>query len=234
MTELKSELDKITTGELVGYVVSEEECDAACAVVEKFKAHPAASQMLRDYYLSLHEADEEMAADIRVVAEKNGTFLFGLKTTSHRYFYICSDQEAVYLGEMDKGIQDNAILRFFGFKSADEFTANLGDNYDDLPPLAASTDRAAASTCVACGVSEGEIHILGCPVEQCPWCDQQLNRCNCRFDKLEVDAIEDEDLLDRFEDLLEREGRIVFSKAQNPSFPSAGADPPPGKIVVES
>jgi hypothetical protein len=233
MTKLKSELDKITTGELIRYVVSEEECDAACAVVEKFKGHPAASQLLRDYYLSLHEADDEMAVDIRVVAEKNGTFLFGLKTTSHRYYYICTEEEAVYLGDFDHGIQDSSILRFFGFKSSPEFTAAKPDNYDDLPALNTGTGAAVSSACVACGVSEGEVHILGCPVEQCPWCAEQLNRCNCRFEKLGVDAIEDEDLLDSFQELLEQQGRIVFKAGQNPSYPTAGSDPGPGKTAVE-
>ena len=114
MTKLKSELDKITPGELIRYVVSAEECDAACAVVEKFKGHPAASHLLRDYYLGLHEADDEMAVDIRVVEEKSGSFLFSLGSeteTSNKFFGAVK----IYLPwpskNIDQGLPGKAFQR---------------------------------------------------------------------------------------------------------------------------
>ncbi len=228
MTGLKSELDKVSTEELAYYAVGENERDAAVAVVRKFSKHRAASQLLRDYYLSLPEAREEMAADIRVVAQKQGNFLFALQTTAHCYFYLCSAGEALYLGEIDKGIDDSAVLSFFGYGSAGEFAAGMPEDYDDLPALAAGEDGAIAPTCVACGVGIGETHVLGCPIEQCPWCEAQLNRCHCRFEQLGVDVIEDEALLDRFEELLEERGRIAFVPGQNPAYPTAGSDPASG------
>jgi len=231
MTGLKSELDKVTTEELAHYAVGENERDAAVAVVRKFSKHQAASQLLRHYYLSLPEAREEMAADIRVVAQKQGNFLFALQTTAHRYFYLCSSAQALYLGEIEKGIDDSAILGYFGYGSVGEFDARMPEDYDDLPTLAASEDGTIAPTCVACGVGIGETHILGCPIEQCPWCEAQLNRCPCRFEKLGVDRIEDETLLDRFEELLEERGRIAFDPGQNPSYPIAGSDPAPGDTM---
>jgi hypothetical protein len=54
-----------------------------------------------------------------------------------------------------------------------------------------------------------------------------LSHCNCRFDQLGVCTIEDDQQLDRFELLLERQGRIPFKSGQNPSYPTAGNDPPP-------
>lgn len=224
MPGLTSELDQLTTEELAFYVVGEHEQDAARAVVEKFRHHQVASQLLRSYYLNLPEAREEMATDIRLVAEKQGTSLFALQTTGHCYFYLCSPEQSLYLGEVGAGIQDKPILNFFGFASADEFAAKMPDTYEELPPVTGEEDL-RVSACVACGVCDGELHILGCPVELCPWCASQLSVCNCRFDKLGVDSIEDEVLLDRFEELLEKKGRVAFAQEQNPAYPTAGSDP---------
>ncbi len=231
MTGLKSELDRVTTEELAHYAVSENERQAAVAVVKKFSKHRAASQLLRHYYLSLPEAREEMAADIRVVAQKQGNFLFALQTTAHRYFYLCSAEEAVYLGETEKTVVDSTVLSFFGYAGNDEFNARMPGTYDELPSLASNEDGTIAPTCVACGVGIGETHILGCPIEQCPWCEAQLNHCHCRFEQLGVEVIEDEILLDRFEELLKEQGRIVFMPEQNPAYPTDGTDRPFGDSV---
>jgi hypothetical protein len=67
----------------------------------------------------------------------------------------------------------------------------------------------------------GEYHLLGCPVEICPWCDGQLSRCGCRFEQLGVDVLEDEEDLEELERILEEKGRIPYSEEQYPSYPSA-------------
>lgn len=66
---------------------------------------------------------------------------------------------------------------------------------------------------------EGEEHLLGCVVEVCPWCEGQLNSCNCRFEQLEVDELLDEEQLEKFEDLLNAKGRVPFVKGHKPAYP---------------
>jgi hypothetical protein len=224
MKGLAAEFEKVKTEVLVQYVVSETELPQALDVLHKFAFHPIATAVLRNYYAALPEAREEMACDLRVVAERQKTYLFALKTTCNQYLYLGADSVILYIGAYEQGISDREILRFFGFKDTKHFKQSIPGTFEDLQTL---QDEKNAAVCVACGTAEGELHILGCPVEQCPWCDGQLSRCNCRFDHLGVEQIDDVDLLERFEELLELKGRIAFEKAQSPSFPTAGDDPGP-------
>lgn len=73
--------------------------------------------------------------------------------------------------------------------------------------------------CPVCSAAEGEYHLLGCPVEICPWCDGQLSRCSCRFAQLGVDMLEDEKELEELERLLKEKGRIPYAREQRPSYP---------------
>ena len=41
--------------------------------------------------------------------------------------------------------------------------------------------------CGDCGVSEGELHELGCDMECCPFCGHQLISCDCCYDLLNID-----------------------------------------------
>lgn len=224
MTGLATEFEKVKTEVLIQYVVSESELPKALDVLRKFKFHSVATGVLRNYYAALPYAREEMACDLRVVAERQNTYLFALKTTDNQYLYLGTDTDVLYIGAYQQGISDPEILSFFGFKDAKKFKESVPSSFEELQPLQDERNRIV---CVACGVAEGEIHILGCPVEQCPWCDGQLSRCNCRFDHLGVDEIDDLTLLEGFEELLERKGRIPFKKDQGPSFPIAGDDPGP-------
>jgi len=224
MTGLAAEFENVKTEVLVKYVVSESELPEALDVLKRFEFHSIATGVLRNYYAALPEAREEMACDLRVVAERQKTYLFALKTTHNQYLYLGSDGDVIYIGTYEQGISDLEILCFFGFKDAKNFKDSVPTSFEDLQPLQDEKNR---TVCVACGAAEGELHILGCPVEQCPWCDGQLSRCNCRFDHLGIDQIDDVDLLERFEDLLEQKGRIAFKKDQSPSFPTAGDDPGP-------
>ncbi len=226
MSELEQEVAQLDLRVLIEYGVAPEHKKQALAVYERFRRSAAAVALLRCYYSDLPESREEMAVDLKIVASRQGSELVVLQSTDHDYLYLYATGQALFLGEFKDGIEDERILRHFDFASSDDFWKKTAAEPADLPSMPTDvTDSSAA--CVACGVSPGEVHILGCPVEQCPWCQAQLNHCNCRFDKLGVSVIEDDEQLDRFEELLEDKGRIVFTAEQNPSYPTAGSDPPP-------
>lgn len=224
MTGLKEELDNLDVTLLIEYGVSDADKAKAMAVYERFKKNPVAVKLLHCYYADLPEAREEVAVDLKVVAEKPGCSLMVLQTPEHAYVYLVTDEQVVYLNNFEAGIPDDAILNHFDFSGIDDFRTKIGTDPNSLPSLG-GVQSAETEICVACGVKSGEIHMLGCPVEQCPWCEGQLNHCNCRFDQLGVSSIDDEDQLDRFEDLLEAKGRIPFKKEHNPSYPTAGDEP---------
>ena len=223
---MESGLEELALEVLVKYVVREKEYKEALAVIDKFKSNPIASKVLRNYYEVLPEAREEMVCDLRVIAEKQGLFLFGLKTVEKQYLYLGSSEETHFIGDYDKGIQDEDMLLFFGFKDGKDYLDKLPASFEMLNEPAVEEKK---KICVVCGVAEGETHIFGCPVEQCPWCDGQLNRCNCRFDQLGVEEIENNEQLETFEELLEQKGRVVFQAEQSPAYPIAGNDPGPEK-----
>lgn len=219
------DITQLETSVLIKYVVSDDEYETALELLEKVKDDPVASRVLRNYYSELPDAREEMACDLRIVAEKQGVFLYGVKTKERQYLYMGSHDETVLIGDYEQGLSDEDALLYFGYKNEKEFFDSLPSSFEKLKEPTETSEQAAH--CVICGVAEGEMHIFGCPVEQCPWCDGQLNRCNCRFDQLGVDEIEDEEQLEYFEELLEQKGRIPFHAEQSPSYPTAGNDPGP-------
>jgi len=119
------------------------------------------------------------------------------------------------------------VLSFFGIESQEEFL-KICLSVKDLEEYVI-TGTAEKEICPVCGVPEGENHLLGCTVEVCPWCKGQLSYCNCRFEKLGTDAIEDEQQLEKFLDLLTEKGRIPYQKNQAPAYPgtSGGLDDTP-------
>ena len=78
----------------------------------------------------------------------------------------------------------------------------------------------AADVCPICYVSAGELHVLGCPVEVCPWCGGQLTKCHCRFSQLDMEQISAAAHVERLREKLEEKGRIAYSADQRPGYPA--------------
>ncbi|MCI5140694.1 MAG: hypothetical protein D3909_02985 [Candidatus Electrothrix sp. ATG1] len=120
---------------------------------------------------------------------------------------------------MQEGYLDKALLGFFDFSSAEDFSKQAGmiENYPFYEPVQVDVD-----TCPACHAATGEEHELGCPVEVCPWCGGQLIHCECRFAQLDLEELVSEQDLIRFEELLQQKGRLVYTPEQRPDFADEG------------
>jgi hypothetical protein len=57
-------------------------------------------------------------------------------------------------------------------------------------------------------------------VELCPWCNGQLTGCNCRFEQLGLEQLEDEADVERLREKLEAAGRVPFATEQRPAYPT--------------
>ncbi|THB70301.1 MAG: hypothetical protein D6B25_20335 [Desulfobulbaceae bacterium] len=224
---MTNEIETIDLHVLVSYAVKQKKESAALQVVEQYQFHPPATRVLRHYYEQLPEAREEMACELRVVAQNQGVYLFALKAETWVYLYVSAPEDTFYIGEFDVVIEDSELLQFFGYESIKDYLKRRPSSFDALPPFDVQSEH--QTKCVICGAEEGAFHLLGCPVEVCPWCDAQLNQCNCRFDQLGVDEFGSEDLLEQFEQRLEQKGRIPFTRGQGPSYPVAGTDTVPLK-----
>lgn len=202
------------------YAVPDDQLGAAEAVLNKYRNNLQILHLLREYYLSLPDAREEPALRISTLVQHQGVSLLVVTTSSVSYLYISSAQQIVLLGEYRDELEPE-VLEYFGFDSHEDFLKiclPVGDLQECVP--------GGPTTCPACGVSEGEYHLLGCSIEVCPWCEGQLSKCNCRFEQLEVDAIDKEEQLEEFIDLLTAKGRIPFEQEQVPFYPgtSRGLD----------
>lgn len=219
--ELQKLIDEIKL--FMQYAVSAEQMGAAEAVVDKYRHNSRILRLLREYYLALPDAREEPALRVAKLVQHQGVSLLVVTTSSVSYLYVSSAQQILWLGDYRAELEPE-VLEFFGFASQDDFLKiclPVGELEECV-----SNPIVEPNTCPACGVSEGEYHLLGCTVEVCPWCDGQLSKCNCRFEQLEVDAIDKEEQLEEFVDLLTTKGRIPFAQEQIPFYPgtSRGLD----------
>lgn len=207
----------------VKYAVDETDLAMARSVVASYKENSRILRLLREYYTVLPEAREEPVHKLACLKEQGGVGLFVVVCTSYCYLYVVSVEEVLLLCEYKKEVPVE-VLSFFGYSSQDEYLK-------DCPPVEdlvayPSDDDIAISVCPACGVADGEEHLLGCVVELCPWCAGALSKCNCRFEQLKVEEIESEEQLEKFDDLLSAKGRIPYCKEQNLAYPgtSEGLD----------
>ncbi len=211
---LKKRLEEIEL--LIQFAVPEQEIGKAREFIERFKEDEFALNVIKDYYMTLPDAREETLLKIRVVEEKEQVFLLLLSTAIHHYFYLTNDEGGIFLGEWQEGICDKQVLKFFDYSSPESFgkiKKNI-ENCREYLPL----ERMDEDVCPSCGVKSSMLHTLGCPVEVCPWCGGQLNRCNCRFEQLEVEELNDETRLEELEEKLQKKGRIPYAREQRPTF----------------
>lgn len=205
------------------YAVAEDQLGAAEAVLTRYRDNRKILNLLREYYLSLPDAREEPVLRIARLLQHQGVSLLVVTTPSVSHLYASSLQQTVWLGEYRAELEPE-VLEYFGFASQEEYlkiclpVAELKE--------CATNPAGEPITCPACGVSEGEYHLLGCSIEICPWCEGQLSKCNCRFEQLEVDAIDEEEQLEELGELLTARGRIPFHHEQIPFYPgtSRGLD----------
>ena len=211
---LKEELQEIEV--LIRYGVPETEQETAMDLLHSFAADPFALRVIHDFYQTLPEAREEALRRISVLERKEQVYLLLLSTDTHHYLYLTNNEEGTFAGEWKKGKLDPQVLSFFNYPDMETFISRhqTGENREEYTVLA----NAKEEICPSCGVQAGSLHILGCPVEVCPWCEGQLNHCNCRFEQLGVEELSDEQMLKELEEKLSRKGRIAYTKEHRPSF----------------
>ncbi len=217
----RSEQNEKLVGEIelfIRYGVKETEQQDARQLLQRYKDDVLALQLMRAFYSSLPETHEEAIHRIVFIEKKNDIFLLGLRTARHGYLYLATDQKALLLGEYGEELLEPEVLSLFGYPDFKE----LLQKYPDIARCAEyePAPGAVPEFCPVCLAATGEYHLLGCPVEVCPWCEGQLNRCDCRFEQLGVEALTDEEELEALERLLEEKGRIPYAPWQCPSYPS--------------
>jgi hypothetical protein len=181
---------------LMKYAVPEEQVDMAEALLEKFDSDIIALNLLHSFYVHLPEGKDDSVKILRLLTRSQGVFLLCVSTGNGlHYLYLANNEAAHIIGTLAEGIVDRQLLDFFGYENNKE--------------VLVLTEKHA---------SVGEFHTLGCPVEICPWCSGQLTYCNCRFTRLDIDALDKVAQIEKLLELLEADGRIAFKKEHSPGY----------------
>lgn len=206
----------------IDFSVDEKARPMAKELVAEYRNDPVGLAVLKEFYTVLPEVREEAVEKISLLMAQQGVLLLVLMTENYSYNVVASESEVHILGEVGKEALPTELLNFFGYTDNDEFVKK----FPPLERLEKYRVEKSEELCPVCGVSPGELHLLGCPVEVCPWCQGQLSRCDCRFEELEADELENEDQLQEFQDRLEAKGRVPYEVEQKPAYPgtSAGLD----------
>ena len=192
-------------------------------VAQRYANDPLAMNLLVEFYSFLPDAAEDWIRELRVLGRREGVALLAVRTGRDTYLYTVSAEHASFEGRAEEGVWDEETAAFFGCEVGKgwSLTASEWEALPEYLPLDMDPD-----VCPACHVSTGEYHVLGCPVEVCPWCGGQLTRCGCRYERLRRDFLEETDL-PRLLRLLEERGRIAYAPEQRPTFLDDG----PGIVV---
>ena len=203
----------------INYTVNEKNRVAALEFARKFVKDRVGRALLTEFYTNFPDVSDESICRIAQVAKQSGVLLFVLSTETHHYLAAYADDSVSFLGEYLLDDIDDETLHFFGYSSMKDFQKKSRP----VTELIEYTGQERLDVCPVCGVNEGEVHFLGCPIEICPWCDGQLRTCNCRFEHLKEDELTEEKQLEELQNLLETQGRIPFSLSHAPSYPGSGA-----------
>ncbi len=207
----------------IPFAVPEQEQAAALQLVEQYRSNELALRLLHDYYTALPDAWEEAVTGISELEHREGVHLFVLICTNHNWLYAVTLEDVALIAEYGQEVPKDVAL-FFSHAAVKDFLASCPP-VEDLEEYG-KAQAAAVTHCPACGVAEGEEHLAGYVVEVCPWCNGQLQGCNCRFEKLDLTEITTEAQVEEFLELLQEKGRIPFEKDQAPYYPgtSKGLD----------
>ena len=202
----------------IKYAVPGELAEQAATLLDRYEADIIGLNLFHSFYSCLPEGTEDAIEKLLLLTRKQGVFLLCASSSSGiNYHYLVNNEGAVLLGTLAEGIADKALLDFFGFKDNESFLS-LGKDLSRIEEYEPSPEN--RSLCPACQTAVGEYHILGCPVEICPWCNGQLTRCNCKFTWLEVENIDRESQIEKLQERLDTEGRIPFAKEHSPAYAS--------------
>ena len=201
---------------LMKYAVPEGQVSAAEALLEKFDSDIIALNLLHSFYVHLPEGKDDSVKTLRLLTRSQGVFLLCVSTGNGlHYLYLANNEAAHIIGTLAEGIIDRQLLDFFGYENNKEVLA-LTEKPEKLQEYEPYTPN--SNMCPSCHASVGEFHTLGCPVEICPWCNGQLTYCNCRFTRLDIDALDKVAQIEKLLELLEADGRIAFKKEHSPGY----------------
>ncbi len=187
-------------------------------LIDHYENDIIALRLVHHFYSYLPEAREEAIVSIRVLARRQGKFLLCVITQDSAYIYLATADQAEFIGTLAEGLWDEVVLEFFKFKNRDDFLNRFKEWEDLIIHQPTPLDQ---QLCPACLVEDGDKHILGCPVEICPWCGGQLTACECRFIQLEKEKLAAEKHIDALLEKLEDKGRIPFdAESHRPHYPA--------------
>ncbi|MDD3619153.1 MAG: hypothetical protein RBR09_00925 [Desulfobulbaceae bacterium] len=210
--------------DLMEYAVPEGWMEEAEDLLDIYRNDAIALELLHEFYSYLPEAGSDWVREIRLIGRRQGMFLLAAVTPVNSYVYLVSSEGIEFQGILAEGLWDRDILDFFGYGSRDTFReqSRSAERFGIYEPLDSDRD-----ICPGCHAATGELHELGCPVELCPWCGGQLVYCSCRYDQLGAESLSSEEDIIRFEEILDRRGRIPYSPEQRPAYPDEG----PGVLI---
>ena len=203
---------------LMNYAVPTEHMDEARQLLDRHQTDTIAMNLLNAFYSYLPEGLDDCVRELRLLTRRKGAFLLAAVTHNSTYVYLATAENAEFLGDLKDGIWDVEIRDFFELGSRESFLKKTAE-INEFPVHAPIHQD--EQLCPICAAANGEEHILGCPVEVCPWCSGQLTSCHCRFEQLDRDSLLGDHELASLEKKLQNKGRIPYDSTQHrPTYPA--------------